>query len=244
MHRSHRVIFRGVDGLSWCVWSGPSTPAPAVLGSDGIGRLGTWTWHGFSDGNSRFIHSTAAAPKKRSAKDSDVGKSKVTSWTTRTNERRDCKRQFAPNQQPAAVNCPTGRMRVGLAGFEIRPRSRSRRFRFQMQLTRLLIESFLVQGGDGDGDSEERACETSPVESPCRAAEARTRGGRAGCRRGQREKEEGGRFVRFVRFVRCGFPARGMRRGRGRESSPGNWQKEGNGWQGTITTWDTCIPNR
>lgn len=132
----------------------------------------------------------------------------------------DCKRQFAPNQQPAAVNCPTGRMRVGLAGFGIRPRSRSRRFRFQMQLTRFLIESFLVQGGDGDGDSEERACETSPMESPCRTAEARTRGGRTGCRRGQREKEEGGRFARFVR---CGFPARGMRRGRGRESSPGNW---------------------
>lgn len=171
------------------------------------------------------IHSFhSSSPEKRSAKDSDVGKSKVTSWTTRTNERRDCKRQFAPNQQPAAVNCPTGRMRVGLAGFESRPRSRSRRFRFQMQLTRFLIESFLVQGGDGDGDSEERACETSPMESPCRTAEARTRGGRTGCRRGQREKEEGvGSFGSFV----AGFQRGGCEEGEAERAVRGIGKRKG-----------------
>lgn len=181
---------RGVDGLSWCM-CGPARARRLrqCLGSHGIGRLGAWTWHFFSDGNSRFIHSTAA-PKKRSAaigfaKDSDVGKSKVTSWTTRTNERtgpRDRKRQSArptsdqrwsiDSQVPDGNGSGLGWASVSFPD-AINP------------LPHRVLPGASVETAMATRGSEHlRHLQWS---RPRR----RERGGRAGCRRRQREKEEG-----------------------------------------------------
>lgn len=203
------------------VWSGPTKPAPAVLGSDGIGRLGCWTWHVFSDGDSRFIHSTAAAdPKKirhRFCQGFRRWKSKVTSWRRertngRTNGTANANSRPTSNQR-RSIGFPTARRdECGLV-----PRSRSRRFRFQMQQsTRFLVESFPVPVWRRRWRLEHvRHLQWSRLAR--RTAEARASGGRTGCRRRQHREGRGG-----SRFVRCGFPARGLEREEG-ESGLGNW---------------------
>lgn len=212
-HLSHLHV-GGVDGLSWCV-CGPARARRLrqCLGSDGIGRLGAWTWHFFSDGNSRFIHSTAAPKKIRRHRFCQGFRR----WKVKSDIMDDANERTGPRDRKRQSARPTSDQRWSIDsqvpdgnGSGLGWASVSFPDAINPLPHRVLPGASVETAMATRGSEHLRHLQWS---RPRR----RERGGRAGCRRRQREKEEGP-----VRSLRVAGGERGER-AKGREGEGDAW---------------------